>query len=125
MFARDEGDLQDVIDRFGRKEGYFLLHFVGNVRKVLFIQFRDDYSLYASARGGQALLFQSTNGQHKATERYLARHSDVGTDGPITEERGERRKHGDSSGRSILGDGAGRDMNVNVCLFEIIGIDSE
>ncbi len=64
--------------------------------------------------GGQEFLLDAADGQHLAAQRDFARHGDVAAHRILCQRAHDGRADGDAGGRSVLGDGAFRNMHVNV-----------
>ena len=76
--------------------------------------------MYARAQRAHRLFAQTSDGEHAAAQRDLARHGDV-TVHRLPRQRGEHRRcDGDTGARAVLGDGPLGKVDVDVlCLIKI------
>ena len=79
----------------------------------------------AGADGSQELLFDAADRKHATGQRQLTGHRDVSTDLPSRESRHQCRGYRNSGGGTILGNGPGRHVDVNVPALERILRDCE
>ena len=89
-----------------------------NVDQVFLIVPGQEHGLDAGTTCGQDFLAHASYREHTTGERDLAGHREVGLDRFIAKQADECGGDGHSSGRTILGNGAGRDMDVQVGLGE-------
>ena len=81
--------------------------------------------LHPEPPGRQRLLPNAADGQHQPAERDFARHRHALLHRLVARRRQNRRRYGDAGGRTVLRDGAGRDVNVEVVLGEEFGRNPE
>ena len=70
--------------------------------------------MYAGAQRAHCFLPQAANGQHAAAQRDLAGHRNVAVHRPIRQRGEHRSRDGDAGAGSVLGDGALREVDVDV-----------
>src|SRR5439155_2305604 len=103
----------------------FLLNIGGNVRQILFIVAGQDDRLAPGAMGGENLLLNAADGKHFASQRDLARHGQIAAHRNLGERTDDRGRQSDSGGGTILGDGAFRDVDMNIQAAVEVGIQPE
>ena len=72
----------------------------------------------AGAVRGQRLLAQAAHREHLAAQAHLAGHRDVVADRPVAQHRRDHQPHRDARRRTVLGDAARREVDVDVGLLE-------
>ena len=83
-------------------------------------------TISAPARWAARILrLEPADRQHPAAEGDLAGHRHVLADGDAGEGADHRRRHRDARGRTVLGDAAGRDVDVQGVLLEHLALDAE
>src|SRR5262244_2207312 len=88
--------------------------FLRDVREVFLIILRKQYRTQAHSVGGQELFFDAADGENLAPEGDFAGHGDIATNGNLSEGAHDGVANGDAGGRAVLGDGAFRNVHVNV-----------
>ena len=86
---------------------------------------RQDEGLDAVAPRGERLLADAADRQHQARQRDLAGHRDVGAHRHAARRRDDRRRHRHAGRRAVLGDGAGRHVDVQILLGQELRRDAE
>ena len=104
--------------RSNEMEFELLADFLGDFLEFVLVELGQEDRADAGALGGQALFLDPANGQNLAAKRDFARHRKVIADGMIRQQRGERGENGRAGGRAVLGNGAGRDVDMKVALLE-------
>ena len=113
LHARDEDDLQVIAD------------LLGDVHQVLAVALRQEDLLEPRPVGRQDLLLDPAHGHHQAAQRDLAGHGDVVPDTSLGELRDQRHHHGDARRGTVLTDGPGRHVDVEVRLGEEVRLQPQ
>ena len=71
------------------------------------------------------LLLDAADRQHQTAQADFAGHRDVAAHGLIGQERDQRDEHRDARARAVLGNGARRNVDVDVALLEQRLVDAE
>ena len=87
---------------------------LGNLVRVGLVELGRDDRRDAVALRGERLVLQAADRQDLAGQRHLAGHRDVVAHVAAGEQRDERRRHRDAGARAVLGDRAGRHVDVDV-----------
>jgi hypothetical protein len=74
---------------------------------------------------GQDLALEPTDGQDAPAQGDLAGHGDVLADRDAGQGADHGRDHGDARRWPVLGDGTGRDVDVERVLLERLALDAE
>ena len=85
---------------------------VGQLAQVILVGLGKDHPANPGPVGGQHFLLDAADWQNEPGERDLAGHGSVAANGEAGIERRQGRRHGDTGRRAILGDGAGRNVDV-------------
>ena len=121
-----ERDLDDLLERRDRPERHVASRFRRQFVEVVLVLRRQDHGLDALPPRRERLFLDAADGQDEAAQRDLAGHRDVGRDrrsaGPP---RGWRVAIVTPGRRAVLGDGAGRHVQVQVVRLERVGGDAE
>ena len=121
---RDHALAQRVMEDFrqlvDRHERHALAHFLGYVVEIHLVAARQQDLADAGALGAEHFLFEPADRQHLTGERDLAGHREVRIDLDAGEHRGDRGRQRDARRRSVLRRRAGRNVNVQVVLGEVI-----
>src|SRR4051794_23340346 len=120
-----QGVLEDLVHRVDEDDLELLPDLVRNVPEVLLVLARDDDHLRAREMGRQDLALEPADREDPAAEGDLAGHGEVLPDGDPGEGRDHGRGHRDPGGRAVLGDRAGRDVDVEGLLLERLPSDPE
>ena len=115
---RHDRRIHRITDRFQPDEFELLARILGNLLEIGSIARRQKYRADSRAKRGEHLLLDATDGQHKPAQADLARHRAIAPHGPVGHQRRERGEHRDARARSVLWNGAGRDVDVNIAFFE-------
>ena len=108
----------------GEVERHRLADLLGHVLEIGPVALGQDHLGETGTVRGQHLLLDSADRQHLALQRDLASHADGRLDGPVGQQRDERGGHGDAGRRPVLGNGAGRNVDVHP-LVDGCRIDAE
>jgi len=107
-------------------DGQLLAELLGQVFvDVLLVLPRQDDLADAHAPRRQHLFLDAADGQHASGEGNLAGHGDVAAHRATRQLGGERRRHGDAGGRTVLRDGARGHVQVKLRVLEEVGIGAE
>ena len=74
--------------------------------------------LTPGALGGERLLLQAADREHQPGQRELAGHRRVVAHAALGDQRHQRRRHRDPGARAVLGDRAGRHVQVDVVVLK-------
>ena len=96
----------------------------GKVGQVFLILVWNDDILDMVSKSSKGLLFQASNWKDPAPQRDLAGHGHIFLHGNTRQGRNEGYGHGNTGRRSILGDRARRNMDMNFPVIQIIRSDS-
>ena len=96
-----------------------------DVDQVLLVLERQDHRLGTREVRGEDLALQATDRQDPTTQRDLAGHRHVLVDGNAGEGADHGQGHRDARGRTVLGDAAGRDVDVQRVLLERLALDAQ
>src|SRR5436190_165462 len=110
----DQGDLQHFVHRLDHVDGQRVEDVLRDVGQVLLVLARDDDRLQARAVRREDLFLEAADRQDLAAQRDLAGHRDVLADRRAAERRHQRRREGDARRRSVLGDRALGNVDVDV-----------
>ena len=98
-----------------------LRHFL----QVLAVPFRQHHGLDVRAMRGHHLLLDAADGEHLAAQRDLARHGHIVAHRTLPHHRGDAGGDGHAGGGAVFRDGAGREVDVDVVLAELLVVDLE
>src|ERR1700682_2227003 len=87
---------------------------LGDVRQVLFIVLRKYHGTQAHSMGGEEFFLEAANGQNFAAEGDFAGHRYVAADRNSGKRADDGSANGDAGGRTVLGNGAFRNVDVNI-----------
>ena len=73
-----------------------------------------------SPQGAEQLLLHTADGQDATPQGHFAGHRDVVTHLATRKRRDQRRSHRDTGTGAVLGDGAGRDVDVQVAVEHLL-----
>ena len=93
-------------------------HALRQIVEIGLVALGQDHFGQASPVSRQQLLLHAADRQHLALQRDLAGHAHAAAHRTPTEEADQRCHHGDARRRSVLRDGARRDMDVDRLLLE-------
>ena len=95
-------------------------HFLGNVVEVDLVALRQQDLADARALRAEHFFLDAADRQHLTGERDLAGHREVRIDLDAGEHRCDRRRQRDARRRSVLRRRAGRHVDVQVVLGEVV-----
>ena len=85
-----------------------------DILKVLDIFLGNDDLENLVAMGRQGLFLEAADGQNLAAQGNLPGHGNILAQRPVGQGRGHGRSHSDAGGRAVLGNGAGRDVDMHI-----------
>src|SRR6202043_986735 len=88
--------------------------FLRDVRQVLLIVLRKQHCAQAHSMGGEEFFLNATDGQNLAAQGDFTGHGDIAAHGNPGESADDGVADGDAGGRAVLGDGAFRNVHVNI-----------
>ena len=92
---------------------------------VLLVLHRNQDLLDPASVGREHLFLEATDRQHVPTKRDLTRHGEIVPDRDTGQRGDERGRHRDTRRRSILGNRAFRNVDVNVDLLIEVALETE
>src|SRR6185437_15065477 len=107
-------DGEHVVHSIGEMQLHGVAQVLWDFREVFLVVTRKDCLKDAGPVCGQQLLFESADGQHFAAQGDLAGHGNVAAHGNSAQCAGYGCGHSDAGGRTVFGDRALRNVNVNV-----------
>src|SRR3569833_2107093 len=114
-----------VVDRLQPDELQAVARGQRDLVEVAAIARRQTYGVDARARGGDGLFLDAAHRQHQAAQADLAGHRDVGLHGLAREQRVQRGEHVPAGAGAVVGNGAGRHVDVDVALLEQLEREAE
>src|ERR1700676_28300 len=87
---------------------------LGDVRQVLFIVLRKHHGTQAHSMGGEEFFLKASDGQNFAAEGDFAGHGYVAANRNSGKRADDRSADGDAGGRSVLGNCAFGNVDVNI-----------
>src|SRR5258706_332962 len=114
-----------LVDILEENEFHLFLRFCRYVLEVPAVARGQHDAADAGTHGGEHLVLDSAHRQHEAAQADSSRHGRVGANGAPGEERREREKHRDAGAGAVLGDRAGRHVDVHVHFLERGRIDAK
>src|SRR6266446_6932077 len=120
-----EGRLDHILDPLGPHETQAVARALRDVVVVLTVAGRKDDHRKTCARSGNDFFLDAAVWEHQAAQADLAGHRRVAAHRAIGQQRDKRGEHRHTRARSVLGDGAGGNMDVNVALLEHPGVEPE
>src|SRR5579862_5057323 len=122
---RQQGHGQHVIHLVDPDERHVPNDVFGNLGQILLVLLRQDEFADALPMRGQDLLAQPADWQHAPTQRDLSCHADLARDRPAGKRRNHRQAHGDTGRGTVLGNGAGGNVDVDVGVLPEWRVDSQ
>ena len=101
----------------------FLSDVWGKIDEVLLVQIRNDDIFDFVSEGSNGFFLQSSDRQDSPSQRDLTGHRYILFHRDTREGGEDGDRHGNAGGRSVLRDGARRDMDMNLFIVQDIGID--
>ena len=106
-------------------EIHLLAHVLRDVGEVGLVALGQNHRLDAHPVGGQHLFFDAAHRQHLAPQGYLTRHRHVGADGLVQKQRCQSHHHRNPCRWTVLGDGPGGDVQVDVVFLEEVAVNAQ
>ena len=107
-----------IANRVREHEPQLLADVLREIVEVTFVLLRQDHGREPGPARREHLVADAAHGEHLARQRDLPRHRDVLGDRPAGHERDQGSRHRDAGRGTVLGDGAGGNVNVHVPLLE-------
>ena len=117
--------IEHLADVGRQMEGHLLPHRLGDVLEVGAVADRQHHRGQPGPVGGQHLLADAADGQHPALQGDLTGHAQHRAHRHVAEQADQRGGHGDPGGRPVLGDGAGRHVDVEPLAGEDRRVDAQ
>src|SRR5688500_11019972 len=117
--------LQHLVHGAHEHELDLLADLLWDIDQVLLVLEGQDHCARARKVRGQDLALQAADGQDATTERDLAGHRHFLADRNAGERADHGQCHRDTRGRPVLWDRAGRHVDVQRVLFELLAVDAQ
>src|ERR1700760_933103 len=117
--------VEHLVDGHRDVERHLVADLLRHVVQVAPVALRQDHVGQTRRVGGEDLLLEAADGPDATLEGHLTGHPDGVLHRPLGEQRGERGHHRDAGRRAVLGDGAGRDVDVEGLVLELRWVDVE
>ena len=111
--------MQHLVHPLDKRECHALFHLGRDVAQVLLVRLREDHLAQARSIGSQYLLLHAADLQHLAAQRHLTGHRDVAPHWTPAEAARDRQRQSDTGARSVFGNCARGEVNVQIVLSEV------
>ena len=108
-----DGSFKDIFDVVSQDEFHFFLNMIRQIAQVFLVFFRENYPLDSGPAGGKDFFLDAAHRQNQTALGDFAGHGGVASHRPTCIEGGKGSGDGCSCRGAVLGNGTGRDMNMD------------